>query len=61
MWTQVGPEDGGRIQSLKSVLNNSKMDNVLQIVLTCWARSGDVMCFLWGTKKRSYLMTYVFK
>jgi hypothetical protein len=24
------------------------MDNV---ALTCWARSGDLMCFLWGTDK----------
>jgi hypothetical protein len=28
------------------------IDTKLWIALTCWARSGDVICFLWGTGKR---------
>jgi hypothetical protein len=38
------------VQNCDSYINNTIVTN-LQIALPCWARSGDVMCFLLGTDK----------
>jgi hypothetical protein len=33
----------------------------LQIAIICWARSGDVMCFLWGKDKAVELSLFLNK
>jgi hypothetical protein len=43
------------VQNCKSYINIRTIATNLQIALTCWARSGDVMCFLWGADKPTEL------
>jgi hypothetical protein len=38
------------VQSYDSYINYKIVTNPY-IILTCWARSGDIMCSLWGVDK----------
>jgi hypothetical protein len=39
------------VQNCDNYINILSSQTYRYVALTCWARSGDVICFLWGTDK----------